>query len=107
MANLSFPVADVRDVADMHLRAMTHPGAANQRFIACSDGSPITMGHAAYILREWTGVETVVESPVVGEIMRPSNRKAKTILGFSPRPIDEALLSTAGSLVGTGLVAAP
>jgi dihydroflavonol-4-reductase len=107
MANFSFPVADVRDIADMHVRAMTHPGAANQRFIACCDGSPITMGHAAYILREWTGIETVIESPVVGEIMRPSNRKAKAILGFSPRPIDEALLSTAGSLVRTGLVAAP
>jgi dihydroflavonol-4-reductase len=107
MANFSFPVADVRDIADMHVRAMTHPGAANERFIACSDGSPITMGHAAYILREWTGAETVIESPIVGEILRPSNRKAKAILGFSPRPIDEALLSTAGSLVRTGLVAAP
>jgi hypothetical protein len=50
--------------------------------------SPITMGHAAYILREWTGAETVVESPFVGEILRASNRKAKAILGFSPRPTD-------------------
>jgi dihydroflavonol-4-reductase len=107
MANFSFPVADVRDIADMHVRAMTHPGAANERFITCSDGGPITMGHAAYILREWTGAETGIESPIVGEILRPCNRKAKAILGFSPRPIDEALLSTAGSLVRTGLVAAP
>jgi dihydroflavonol-4-reductase len=107
MANFSFPVADVRDIADMHVRAMTHPGAANERFIACCDGSPITMGHAAYVLREWTGAETVIESPVLGEIVRPSNRKAKAVLGFNPRPIDEALLSTAGSLVRTGLVAAP
>ena len=69
--------------------------------------APSRWGHAAYILREWTGAETVIESPIVGEILRPSNRKAKAILGFSPRPIDEALLSTAGSLVRTGLVAAP
>jgi dihydroflavonol-4-reductase len=107
MANLSFSVADVRDVADIHVRAMTHPAAADQRFIACSDGSPITMARAAYILREWTGVETDNGSPVVGEIIRPSNRKAKTILGFSPRPIEETLLATAGSLVRTGLVPAP
>jgi nucleoside-diphosphate-sugar epimerase len=107
MANFSFPVADVRDIADMHMRAMTHPAAANERFIACSDGSPITMAHAAYILREWTGAATDIEAPVVGEITRPSNRKAKAVLGFSPRPIDEALLSTAGGLVRAGLVAAP
>ncbi|MGY2063272.1 NAD-dependent epimerase/dehydratase family protein, partial [Nocardia gipuzkoensis] len=31
---VSFSVADVRDVADLHLRAMVHPAAAGQRFIA-------------------------------------------------------------------------
>jgi hypothetical protein len=86
---------------------MTRPGAADERFIACCDGSPITMGQAAQILHEWTGVETAIESPIVGEILRPGSRKAKAVFGFSPRPIDEALLSTAGSLVRTGLVAAP
>jgi dihydroflavonol-4-reductase len=40
MANLRFPVADVRDVADIHLRAMTHTAAAGQRFIACCDWRP-------------------------------------------------------------------
>ena len=107
MANISFSVADVRDVADIHVRAMTHPGAAHERFIACCDGSPITMDDAARILREWTGVESSIRSPILGEILRPSNRKAKAALGFTPRPIDEALLSTAGSLVRTGLVPAP
>lgn len=107
MANISFPVADVRDIAGIHVRAMTHPGAANERFIACCDGSPITMRHAAHILHEWTGVEADIESPILGVILRPSNRKAKAVLGFCPRPIDEALLSTAGSLVRTGLVPAP
>jgi dihydroflavonol-4-reductase len=107
MANVSFPVADVRDIADIHVRAMTHPGAADERFIACCDGNPITMRHAARILHEWTGVETDVESPILGEVLRPGNRKAKAVLGFSPRSIDEALLSTAGSFVRTGLVPAP
>jgi nucleoside-diphosphate-sugar epimerase len=107
MANISFPVADVRDIADIHARAMTHPGAADERFIACCDGSPITMDDAARILSEWTGVESTFGSPIVGEILKPTNRKAKAILGFTPRPIDEALLSTAGSLVRTGLVPAP
>src|ERR1700722_7430937 len=107
MPNISFPVADVRDVADIHVRAMTHHAAPGARFIACCDGSPITMGDAAHILRDWTGVESAFASSIVGQILRPSNRKAKAVLGFTPRPIDEALLSTAGSLVRTGLVPAP
>ena len=107
MANLRFPVADVRDVADIHLRAMTHPAAASQRFIACCDGGPITMRQAAQILRAWVNVDSVIASPVVGGIGRPSNRKAKAVLRVTPRPIDEALLSTAESLVRLGLVPAP
>ena len=104
MANFSFPVADVRDVADIHLRAMTHPAAAGERFIACCDGGPITIREAAYILRDWTGVDDVIKAPIIGDVQHPSNHKAKTVLGWSPRSIDEALLSTAGSLVRTGLI---
>lgn len=107
MANTSFPVADVRDVAQIHLRAMKDPAAAGERFIACCDGGPITMLQAAHILRDWTGVDDPIDAPVLGYIHRPSNRKARTVLGFSPRPIEEALLSTAGGFVRTGLVPAP
>jgi len=85
MANFSFPVADVRDVADIHLRAMTHPAAAGERFIACCDGGPITMQEAAFILRDWTGVADVIKAPIIGDVRRPSNHKAKTVLGWSPR----------------------
>ncbi len=107
MANVSFPVADVRDVADVHRRAMTHPAAAGERFIVCCDGGPITMLDAAYILRDWTRVGAVIGAMVIGDIRRPSNRKAKVVLGWTPRqPIDEALLSTAGSLVRVGLIEA-
>ena len=105
MANVSFPVADVRDVADVHRRAMTHPAAAGERFIVCCDGGPITMLDAAYILRDWTRVGAVIGATVIGDIRRPSNRKAKVVLGWTPRqPIDEAVLSTAGSLVRVGLI---
>ncbi|MCW2649197.1 MAG: hypothetical protein JWR32_173 [Mycobacterium sp.] len=107
MPNISFPVADVRDVADIHVRAMTHPRAAGERFIACCDGGPITMLEAAYILRDWTGVNSAIKAPVIGDVRRPSNRKAKSVLGFTPRPIDEAILSTAGSFVRTGLAPGP
>jgi nucleoside-diphosphate-sugar epimerase len=107
MPNISFPVADVRDVADIHVRAMTHHAAAGERFIACCDGGPITLLQAAYILRDWTGVKSVIAAPVIGDVLRPCNRKAKTVLGFTPGPIDEALLATAGSLARLGLAPPP
>jgi dihydroflavonol-4-reductase len=104
MANLSFSVADVRDVADIHRRAMTHPGAAGERFIACCDGGPITMRQAAYILRDWTGASTIGGAPVLGGVRRPSNQKAKVVLGWHPRPVEESLLATAASLVRVGMI---
>jgi nucleoside-diphosphate-sugar epimerase len=37
LPQIAFAVVDVRDCADLHLRAMTDPKAAGERFIACSD----------------------------------------------------------------------
>eukprot|EP01035_Chromulina_nebulosa_P036823 gene36823-49666_t len=51
---LMFGVVDVRDVADLHLRAMTHPAAANERFIATA-GDFMTMQEIALALRERLG----------------------------------------------------
>ena len=33
---ITFGVVDNRDVVDLHLRAMTHPAAKGERFIACA-----------------------------------------------------------------------
>ena len=44
LPRLGFNIVDVRDVADLHIRAMTEPAAAGQRFIAAGrlrlDGRP-------------------------------------------------------------------
>ena len=49
--NIALNVVDVRDVADLHLRAMTSPAAKGQRFIAAADGQ-ISMLEIAQLLRE-------------------------------------------------------
>jgi dihydroflavonol-4-reductase len=49
-----FGVVDVRDVAELHLRAMTHPAAKGERFIAVS-GNAISMVDIARILRARLG----------------------------------------------------
>ncbi len=48
--DLSLGVVDVRDVARLHVKAMTTPAASGKRFIA-STAEPITMGRMAEVLR--------------------------------------------------------
>ncbi len=50
-----FGVADVRDVANLHIRAMATPEAAGKRFLALADGPTITFLELAQILRERLG----------------------------------------------------
>jgi nucleoside-diphosphate-sugar epimerase len=51
---LYFGVVDVRDVADLHLRAMTDPAAKGERFIAVS-GAMMSMLDIAMVLRARLG----------------------------------------------------
>ena len=39
LPNLGFNLVDVRDVADLHIRAMTDPKANGERFMAVADDS--------------------------------------------------------------------
>jgi nucleoside-diphosphate-sugar epimerase len=50
-----FGVADVRDVADLHIRAMAAPEAAGKRFLALADGPTISFLEMAQILRDRLG----------------------------------------------------
>ena len=51
---LYFGVVDVRDVADLHLRAMTNPAAKGERFIAVS-GNVMSMLDIATVLKARLG----------------------------------------------------
>ncbi|WP_099221836.1 NAD-dependent epimerase/dehydratase family protein [Listeria costaricensis] len=48
--NIPLNIVDVRDVADMHIRAMTNPQANGERFIASADGQ-ITLPEMAELLK--------------------------------------------------------
>ncbi|MDQ2661900.1 MAG: aldehyde reductase [Actinomycetota bacterium] len=117
---------DVRDVADLHLRAMTHPDAAGERFLAVA-GDPITYPDLARLLREQLGeratrvprrtlpdwvarIGALVNSdlravvPELRRSRRASSEKAERVLRWRPRPRDEAILASAESLIRLGLV---
>jgi len=48
--NIPLNIVDVRDVADLHIRAMTNPNANGHRFIASADGQ-ITLPEIAALLK--------------------------------------------------------
>ncbi len=124
--DLRFGVVDVRDVADLHLRAMTDPAARGERFIATS-GDFVSVVELARILKAGAGeagrkvstralpnwlvrlvalVDPQVKA-VAGELGKrknASNEKARRVLGWAPRTPKEAVLATASSLMKLGLL---
>ena len=94
-----FGVVDVRDVADAHLRAMTADTAAGERFLAVADGPAMTFGELAGML----GVTLPDDDRDLGERPQISNAKAKDLLGWRPRPVEETVRDTARSLHDLGL----
>lgn len=114
---LYFGVADVRDVADLHVRAMTHPRAAGERFLAAA-GESISFLGLARILAESGHAVTATEmtaeqvraaaetDPALREAAARLGRvpvirttKARTVLGWRPRPVGETVADTARSLL--------
>jgi nucleoside-diphosphate-sugar epimerase len=95
-------VADVRDVADIHIKAMLHPDAAGERFIATSEGVMSFYDVAELFKRERPEYCSKIHplEPISSEFYKEiSNRKAKTILNWNPRSREEALLASADSLM--------
>ncbi|MFI7346062.1 NAD-dependent epimerase/dehydratase family protein [Streptomyces sp. NPDC049936] len=120
-----FGVVDVRDVVDLHLRAMVHPKAAGERFLAVG-GPSVSLFGMAQILREHfpaaadllPAVELTVEqvreaaktTPALrdaaalhGRIPVISNEKARSVLGWEPRNVRETIVATADSQIRLGL----
>ncbi|BBX72062.1 dihydroflavonol-4-reductase [Mycolicibacterium psychrotolerans] len=95
-----FGVVDVRDVADAHLRAMTAGNAAGERFLVVADEPAMTFGELAGML----GVTVQDDARDLGERPQISNAKAKDLLGWHPRPVQETVGDTARSLHDLGLI---
>lgn len=123
---LTFGVVDVRDVADLHLRAMTSAAARGERFIAVA-GPFMTIREIAEVLRARMGAiakrvptrvlpnwlvrlaalrESAVKQivPELGKIKSASGDKARRVLGWAPRSNEEAIVATAESLLRLGLL---
>jgi nucleoside-diphosphate-sugar epimerase len=119
---IGFSIVDVRDVADLQIRAMTETAAGGERFVAVSRFA--WMSEVAEILRESLG-EAAAEVPtrnvpnlavramaifdpgvrsIVGQLGREltySSQKAESLLSWSPRPIEDTVVDTGRSLTRT------
>ncbi len=122
---LGFTYVDVRDVADLHVRAMTHPDSGGKRFLATDRF--LWTSETASILRERLGDEArkvptrvapnfAVRAmgmfdpairTITGDLGRKteySSDRARTLLGWSTRPVEDAVEDTARSLLARGVV---
>ena len=123
---LYFGAVDVRDVADLHIRAMTDPAAKGQRFLAVggpfmsmvemSETLKARLGDAAKraptrelpdillrIMALWDGeVRQLV--PELGKHKDAGSAKAERLLGWSPRSAADSIVATAESLLALGLL---
>ena len=123
---LHFGAVDVRDVADLHIRAMTHPAAKGERFLAVA-GDFMSILEIAKVLKsrlgasakrvptrqlpDWLVRLAALRDPAVkqilpelGKIKNATNEKAKRMLGWRPRSNEESIVATAESLMRLGLL---
>ena len=128
LPKMSIGVVDVRDVADLHLRAMTDPRARGERFLAVS-GDFMSLREMALTVKsrmgaparrvptrelpDWLVRLAALADPSIRQILpelgkskNATSAKAKGLLGWAPRSREEALVATAESLLRLGIVEA-
>jgi dihydroflavonol-4-reductase len=125
LPRVGLTLVDVRDIAKLHLLAMTSPTAAGQRYIGAGEFFWIkdiaavlkqNLGHVARrvpsrLAPDWAVRVAGLFDPIVrsrtfelGKERRVSPAKAKRDLGWTTRPVEETILDAARSLLAQGLV---
>lgn len=121
MPRVYFGVVDVRDAAEVHVRAMTNPKAAGERFLA-SSGQAISYRRLSEIIAERLGpragnlpIDETADEQVreaartipamrdaasrLGDIPVIKTGKAGEVLGWAPREVADTLEDAAQSLL--------
>jgi dihydroflavonol-4-reductase len=125
LPRIGMSIVDVRDLADLHVLAMTAPQADGQRLIAT--GGFLWMTQIAALLHEKLG-ERAAKVPTrqipdlmlrisalfdprarftasnIGKRTDHTSAKAQQMLGWRPRSAEQSIVETAESLIREGLV---
>ena len=123
--DIGFGVVDVRDVADLRVRALKAPGMAGERFIASgrfmklreiADVLHAELGPQAHKVTtrnvpDWLVRVAALFNPlarsVVGElgsVRHQDASHAKAVLGWVARPVEQSIVETARCLIALGIV---
>jgi nucleoside-diphosphate-sugar epimerase len=120
-------IVDVRDVADLHVRAMLDPKANGERFLAVTDDGVASFLDIARIIKakrpehakkvpnkelpnlllkvvSWFDASVRQIIPELGRTMGISNENAKTKLGWTPRSKEDSVVDTVDSLIKGNLL---
>ncbi|WP_157203880.1 MULTISPECIES: NAD-dependent epimerase/dehydratase family protein [unclassified Marinomonas] len=117
VANVSMPMADVRDIAELHLQVMTAPNAVNKRVIGAAE-KPNSLQEIAQILKDngYKGPSTRLAPNFLIKLAAFFDREAKGMVGFlgmnihadnsetralfnwEPRSFSESVLDTAKAI---------
>lgn len=123
MMPYGLPWVDVRDVAEMHLRALERPQTAGRRYIAAA-GSVTLAGIAQQFKKAWPArrfpvreapgfavrllslfdTSLKVHLPKLGRLERVSNQRAQQEMDMRFIPVSQALRASADWLVANGKV---
>lgn len=126
LPDLGFNLVDVRDVADLHIRALTAPDMNGERFMAVAPNGFLRLAEIGAVLRErlpqyakkvptrrmpnWVMRIVSLFDPVVrsmiGELGKTRHAEpthAIERLGWAPRPVAESVVDTAESMVAMGV----
>lgn len=123
---VAYGLVDVRDVADLHVRAMVAPEANGERFLAIGEDFRWISEMGAWLRealpdrakkiprRELPNALVKIGArfdgslrqliPQLGERKRATNEKSRRVLGWSPRSDRDAVVATAESLLALGVV---
>ncbi len=125
LPHIGFPVCDVRDIADAHVRAMTLPDLNGERFLCTAE--TLWLSDIAVVLKSRLGdrakrvptrrlpdflvrlaglfdPEIKLVLPELGRERICDSSHARAVLGWAPRAPAESIVDTARSLIEHGLV---
>jgi dihydroflavonol-4-reductase len=125
LPRLGFPLVDVRDIADLHIRAMESEQAAGERILGA--GQFMWLADIGQVLKSRLGARAskvpsrripsllvralALFAPSLRSVIRELDQqriysadKAKKLLGWQPRPIEESIVDCALSLIAHGVV---
>jgi len=128
LPKIGFPCVDVRDVAKVHLKAMTTKEAAGNRHITITKwlwfkdialvlereyktkGYRVPTSEAPYLLAKigsWFDATIRMVIPQWNKELKLDNSRIRNVLGIQPIPLEQTIVDMANSMIEKGFIKRP